>query len=148
MLTIDFDTRGLLLKFDEMKFRFVDRRSLELSVEGLVNLVIGRTKGCKVERKTMVTKIRQEMSNGHPWGHICVGHDVIEIMSIALRQLIGSCRVAEATREMLSALLRASFSVVDFHTTTLFLRICEWEARNPDFRFIRGPCPEPISGKA
>jgi hypothetical protein len=132
---------GLALNFDDLQFRFVSRRSFDLDGKGLVNLVVGRTQNCKVNRAELLSRTVEEMGKGHHEDHICVGHDLVCILSIGLRYVFGSCAVAECTPDLLGSILRAGFSVADFHVTELFRDICLWEADHPDFRFIRGPCP-------
>jgi hypothetical protein len=133
---------NLNLDFDEMKFRFINDENLRLDVDRLVNQIVSRTTQCTVTRSALRQLIESEMAENHDAWQISSGHDIVSILAIAIRRCIGSATSAEADPTLIASKLRLAYSVEDFHSTSMFFAICSWEARHPQFAFIRGPCPE------
>jgi hypothetical protein len=133
---------NLRLDFDEMKFRFIDDENLGLDVDRLVNQIVSRTNQCTVTRPELRRMIENEMAKNHDAWQVSCGHDIVSILAIAIRRCIGSTTSAEADPTLIASKLRLAYSVEDFHSTSMFFAICSWEARQPQFAFIRGPCPE------
>jgi Protein of unknown function (DUF4435) len=133
---------NLNLNFDELQFRFVDRESLDLDLDRFVNQVVSRTSNCCVTRPELLRLITVELEEDHDIWQICCGHDIISILAIAIRRCIGRAAGPEADPAVVASKLRLAFSPEEFRSTSMFVAICRWEARQPQFAFIRGPCPE------
>ena len=79
----------------------------------------------------------EELDNpAHDVWHVCCGHDLVEILSIGLRKVLGRNNEAEVRRERLEQQLRLAFEERYFLRTTLYVSIRVWEQRNPPFRVL------------
>jgi hypothetical protein len=68
-----------------------------------------------------------------PW-HVCCGHDMVDLLAIALRRAIGSQQ--QLSVEQLARALRLAYSERDFADSILCSRIRDWE-RATGFRMLR-----------
>ena len=70
------------------------------------------------------------MSQNYDLLQICNGHDLIELLSIALTKFIGNKGQQEVRIEALESSLRISYRIEDFKQTQLYTKIVEWENQN------------------
>lgn len=111
---------GLSLNFDDLQFRFVDRDSLKVDVERLVDQIVSRTTPCTATRAELRQLIEEEMGEGHDLWQICCGHDMIAILAIGMRRCIGSAAVSDSDPSLIASKLRLAFAAEDFRSTSLF----------------------------
>lgn len=67
-----------------------------------------------------------------PW-NVCCGHDLVAILSHALRKAIGTRNTNDAKPEVLEMGLRLAFERRHFEQTTAYADIRAWETVNPPF---------------
>jgi hypothetical protein len=70
-------------------------------------------------------------------GELCTGTDLIGILSVGLRGVLGSKRASDVTSEKLKSMLRLAFSEDDFTNSGLHEAIRCWEERSPWFRILK-----------
>ena len=68
---------------------------------------------------------------------ICNGTDVIEILSIGLRGVLGSKSAGEVGAESLKSFLRLAYSEQHFRSSSLKKDIEKWQSQNPEFQILR-----------
>ena len=68
---------------------------------------------------------------------ICNGTDIIEILSIGLRRVLGNRSAREVESELLKAFLRLAYSEQDFCSSSLKRDIEEWQSQKPEFQVLR-----------
>jgi len=67
-----------------------------------------------------------------PW-HVCCGHDLVCILSIGLRKIIGTWNPNDIKPDVLERSLRLAFERSYFHKTQLYVSIQQWEKANTPF---------------
>jgi hypothetical protein len=80
---------------------------------------------------------------GHDLWHVCCGHDLIELLSIGLRKVLGERQAAHVKREALEQQLRLAYEEGYFQSTVLYVAIVAWERRNPPFKVLRAAAGRP-----
>lgn len=131
------DRQNLSLKFEGIVFsRFVDRTTFTLDVTGMVRMVKNKSGRHDLEDKDLRSRIAQVMNPNHdPWD-VCCGHDLICILSLGLRKVLGSKDAHEAKPELLEMVLRVAYEVTYFSGTQLFQSLRAWEADNQPFQIF------------
>ena len=126
---------SLALKFEDLKFnKFVDKDSLRVDRTRAVQTVLDRSTPHGCDPNTILVQVDQLMLEGHdPW-QVCCGHDLVGVLSLALRHAIGSQKAEQVAPPVLERSLRLAYEMAHFRGTALFRRIVEWEGRNPGFR--------------
>jgi hypothetical protein len=124
------------LKFKGMRFSFVEAEDLSVDVNKLVRLVISRTEHCALKDDYIVGLLKDEQAKVYPVWQICNGHDAVQFLSLALRQLIGSKTSDEADHSIIERELRLAFHIDDFQKTQMWSDIRSWESRNIPYRIL------------
>ena len=127
----------LNLRFKELSFeRFVDKNTLGLDIVEMAKTVKNHSQKPGINIGDITSQIENLRDQPHdPWQVSC-GHDVISILSIGLRKLIGTQQPNEVKPELLEMCLRLSYDRGFFATTKLFEHLREWEYRSPGYRVL------------
>jgi len=132
---------NMALKFEELSFeKFVDKEKLSIDVLKLIRHVQGRSsfsaQGQKqIPDSVLHNKIKLLSSTSHdPW-HVCCGHDLVCVLSLGLRKVIGSTKIIEP--DMLEACLRLAYEHSHFCKTQLYISIQQWETTNAPFIVLK-----------
>lgn len=128
---------NLHLRFEGLQFsRFVDEGTLSTDTGKLIAVVKNLSQRQDLEIDDLVsTMTSMEAANHDPW-QLCNGHDLVSVLSIALRKAIGSQSATAVAVEMLERALRLAFEAVDFAATELHAAIHQWEQANTPFRVL------------
>jgi hypothetical protein len=129
-LSLDFD--GLALE------DFVSEHTLALNLDHLIDIVITRSR-CVVLGEEMRRRVSDLKSGSplDPW-QVCQGHDLVDLMSIALRRVLARNHPSHVKRERLETALRLAYGRESFESTNLYASLVQWEAENPRFRVFAG----------
>ncbi len=126
MMYISF-IRGYNLNFRDLHFRdFIDRRSLRVDVQKMVQAVINNTSGCEISRKNILRDLTSMEAKYPEKRSIARGHDSVDILLIGLRDAFGSYNAGSLNEGSLGGALRLSFSSHDFESTELYRQTSEW----------------------
>jgi hypothetical protein len=118
---------GLNLRFDGLHFsRFVDSRSLILDPASLRTEVRKQSKNWQIPEEQLIAAGWPANRNENPW-HLCCGHDLIELLTIALRRAVGSQQNIDPSD--VSRALRLGYSERDFERSGLSASLREWETK-------------------
>jgi len=110
---------SLRLDFDDLKFDFVDPRSLEIDVEKLVKKVAARSQINVGDQAQVATWIADTVANSNPLIDVVCGKDVLSVMHIALCRHYKCCDSGECNPAILSKHLRISTVIDDLMHTQL-----------------------------
>lgn len=128
--------QNLALKFEGLSFsKFVDKYTLAISASQLIKTVKARSTENRSEKplpnQSEIENLLDSLkSNDHnPWD-VCCGHDLIEILSLGLRKLFGSCQSKDVESDVLEKNLRLAYERSHFGQTQLYTAIQEWEKAN------------------
>lgn len=134
------ETEKIGLSFEGLKFaRFVDKQSLVLDHTKLVSTVLARSVAPQrtFDQMSILERVDRIVADrGIPAKNLSNGHDMVEILSLGLRQVLGSRREIEITPEILERDLRLAYEKEYFRSTELFAAIRDWEKRNPTFTIL------------
>ena len=128
----------LTLKFDGMRYaRFVDRDSLQTDVRELVREVKNRSQQSDLVCNDTAQEIRRiEDTMNDPW-LVCCGTDMVEILSIGLRNALGTNNAGAVKPDLLRTHLRLAYERQELIDSRLGRDLREWAARNPCFRVLK-----------
>lgn len=128
---------GLHLKFEELNFgKFVDDRTLEVAPAKMVKAVLDHHNRHDLDRDAILADLMAATRPEHdPW-HLCCGHHLTEILSIALRKALASHNAGEMSVKRVEDMLMLAYETVFFRGTPLYL---SWERLSRPFRVLRDP---------
>lgn len=126
------------LNFEKLPFhKFVDRNSLIIDIDILIEEVKNNSKHSKIKEVEIKTKIEELMDEEHdPW-QVCCGKDMTEILTIGLRHVFGKRNARSMTAEILDGILRVAYDDSCFCLTQLYNSVKEWERANPTFKVLK-----------
>ena len=128
---------NLSLKFKELSFdKFVDEQTLRVSIDNLIRELKINSGNSTLDENATKLKIMTLGGEGHdPW-QVCSGHDLVQILSIGLRNIFGNHRGKSVTLEVVDGILRVAYDHSHFRLTRLHNSIKDWEKANPSFRVL------------
>jgi hypothetical protein len=132
------------LRFDDLDIdQFVDDKTLAVSREALLRHLRNRSKSLiSVPDDELWSRAEALKDSGHDLWHLCCGHDIVRILSVALRKVFGSNNPADVKPSRLEESLRLAYNLAHFQVTWLWAAIVAWEAKNPDYVVLtRGALP-------
>ena len=127
----------LNLKFENLRIsEFINRDSLEVSNTALINAVRNNSQRQDISLEFLQAGITELTDVNHEPFQLCNGHDLLSILSFALRSSLGSQRAGNVTLENLTTSLRLAYNESDFILSAQYQRICEWQLANARFHIF------------
>jgi hypothetical protein len=127
----------LWLRFDDLEMeQFVDDRKGILAVdrEALLRTLRNRSKSLVVVTDDELWRRADAIRDaGQDLWHVCCGHDLVRVLSVALRRLFGSNKEADVKPARIEESLRLAYSFAYFQATKLWRAIVAWEAKTPPY---------------
>jgi hypothetical protein len=125
---------GLALKFEGITFsRFVKTPEIQIDVSKLVREVTNNSQKHHLNQQEIAGAVVHAMQQNHdPWQISC-GHDIVELLSLALRKTFCAESSGEVAPERLERSLRLAYSAADLRNTRLFRAVRQWEENHPDY---------------
>ena len=114
----------------------VDRNSLEIDPIKLCRQVKNLSKRPEVDELELHNKMEALRDRHHDKYHVCCGDDVLQILSVGLRKVLGTNSAQIIDVEQLKQKLRLAFEDADFKASVLGAAIRGWESRNTPFRVL------------
>lgn len=131
---------GWKLKFEELDFaRFIRERDFHHDPSALIIAVRGHQGGRTTplpSEQDMRAAVDSLVSVSHDQWHVCRGHDLVEILSIGLRKVLGKNNDSDVRGERLEQQLRLAYEERYFQATRLYAAIIAWQQRNPPFKVL------------
>jgi len=117
--------------------KFVDGKTMSVSIDNLIGELKINSKDSTLDKNATKLKVMTLMDEGHdPW-QVCSGHDLVQILSIGLRNIFGNprhCRTA--TQSKVGKELGGAYDRSHFCLTRLHNSIKDWEKANPSFKVL------------
>lgn len=130
----------LKLKFKGLAYsKWIDRRSFRPNVIKLIDAVKNRSQRSGLSTCTLIQSVEALCASGYDPKEICNGTDLVEILSIGLKGVLGNNDAKSADPEHLKSSLRLAYSDQDFSVSTLKNEILKWQAMVPGFRVLKEP---------
>jgi len=128
---------GLSLRFEGLGFnQFLDRATLQMDMRRLIVAVKNHSQRHDLRDDDLLAGIEALARLSTNVAHVCCGHDVVEVLSIGLRRVLGTAGGTEVQAATVERALRLAYERAYFGTTPLHQRIRHWENRNPGFRVL------------
>ena len=126
---------NLSLKFEDLSFKkFVDENDLSIDVQKLIRMVQERSEKNSFSDNDMYLKIQHLQNSAHDLYHVCCGHDIVELIAIALRKVIGSKSLEP---DLIGKCLRLAYEHTHFSKTQLYASLQNWQSKNVPFVVLR-----------
>ena len=118
-------TNGTNLCFDDLRFsHFIDVQTLELDRTAMLAEVKNHSRNWAITDAELIEAGWHQNRNDDPW-HVCCGHDMVNLLAIALRRAIGSQQ--QLSVDQLERSLRLAYGHGEFAGSTLCSGIRDWE---------------------
>ena len=128
------------LKFEGLAFKqFVDDRTLILNESDLIQTVKNNSQKPGLDEQEIRTNMDSLKTDTQDMWHVCCGHDMIGILSIALCKELGSCQAQKVEQNVLEQDLRLAYESSYFCKTQLYAAIQQWEKNNQPFQVLPNP---------
>ena len=130
---------GWKLKFEELDYaRFIREKDFADDRRLLIMVVRGHQGGSVAppSPEEMHAAIDGLVSDAHDRWHVCCGHDLVEILAIGLRRVLGNNNPGDLRRDKLERELRLAYEEGYFRKTGLHAAIGAWEAQNPPYKVL------------
>lgn len=129
---------GLNLRFEGLRFsRFINRKTSMCEPDALVTELRNHSQIWSVSEDQLREAGWPANRNDDPW-HVCCGQDMAELLTLALRGIIGSQQ--NLSVEDVRRSLRLAYSDLDFAGSEVCTAIKRWE-ENAGFRVLRTIVP-------
>lgn len=127
----------LNLQFKGLSYSaWINRSSFAANTTELIRRVKNLSQRDDLSSRDLANAIAElDKSNYDPY-EICNGTDVVEILSIGLRSVLGNGKAREVGVESLKSLLRVGYSVHHFRSSRLKKDIEKWQSQNPEFQIL------------
>jgi hypothetical protein len=126
---------GWNLSFEDMSFKFNQRRDIEIVLDQQIQHLRGRSPHTTMPHdddvKTIYTRFRADFPDARQYVR---GHDLCEVICKAVHDVFGRAHLAlHRSADAVEEVFRVAFSVENFRATDLFLKLRAWEDRNPPY---------------
>jgi hypothetical protein len=122
---------GLALDFDNLKFSFVDQKTLEVDVRELVRRVFARSEKRVDDLGKVVKDVERIYRETGSLCDITSGKDVIEVLSLALSRHYKCCSASECSIGTLGRMIRISATLTDLQEMSLYGELIKKIALSP-----------------
>ncbi|RUV23652.1 DUF4435 domain-containing protein [Mesorhizobium sp. M7A.F.Ca.MR.245.00.0.0] len=123
---------GHSLKFDGLKFRYVDKK-LTFAVKDMFQEIINHSQKLGVPFEGFLQELESWKKIEHDRLQMCCGHDVSAVLGLAFQSLWGTKNAKDVDAEGIESRLRLAFGIDDFRVSDLYKKIKSWEASNPPY---------------
>ena len=126
------------LRFRNMNYSaWINRSSFVADTPALIETVKNHSQRPDLSSSVLAMAIEELYGSGHDPYEICNGTDVIEILSIGLRRVLGNKNAQAVGVEILKSFLRAAYSEQNFSSSDLKRDIEEWQSKRPGFQVLK-----------
>jgi Protein of unknown function (DUF4435) len=123
---------NLNLKFEDLSFsKFIEQKSLSINTLTLIQVIKNHSQKPALVDKEVEKLLNALQNPNHDLWHVCCGHDLICILSIALCKTLGSCNTNDVKPEVLEREFRLAYEESYFFNTQLYTLIQNWQNNHP-----------------
>ncbi|MEA5518371.1 DUF4435 domain-containing protein [Limnoraphis robusta] len=125
---------SLELKFEGLSFsKFINKKTLAIDRLQLIETVKNNSQKPQINQQEIEQKMKSLERENHDAWCVCCGHDLIEILSMGLCQLLGSNNSKDVEADKIEKILRLAYESSYFRKTKLYSLIQQWESCNKPF---------------
>ncbi len=126
-----------LLRFKGLAIdHFIGAGNLKSDLVKMVEEVIHNSPKAGASQDDLLEELNKYLQKKYDPKQVCSGHDLIGILAIALRGVIGKCCGVIAERRNLERVLRLSFGLEHFQETEMYKALKNWEEGHTPYRII------------
>ena len=126
------------LKFQGLRLAScIDRGSLRVDTVELCRNVKSLSMRPDLDETELDRAAQGLMDVRHNLCHVCCGDDVLQVLSIGLRKVLGTNDAGDVGVDRLRQSLRLAFEDADFRRSALGAAISDWERRNPEYCVLK-----------
>jgi Protein of unknown function (DUF4435) len=119
---------GLGLRFEGLNFsNFVDARTLAIERMALLKELRNRSQNWAIPNDQLIANGWPDRPDDDVW-QVCCGHDMVELLTLALRRAVGSQK--NLSTEQIARSLRLAYSRHEFNSSELHEAVACWEERS------------------
>lgn len=125
---------NLALRFEGLDFgKFIKKDTLEIDYSDLIKTIKDHSQKQSLINQEIEEKIEMLRNKEHDPSQVCCGHDIVQILSLALCKAWGTCKPTDVKAENLERDLRLAYERSYFYQTQLYCLIQNWQS-------IYSPC--------
>lgn len=134
---------NLSLRFENLDLgRFIKKDTLSIDCSELIKAIKNHSQKPLLVDNDILEKMRELRNNEHdPW-QVCCGHDIMEILSLALCRAWGTCKPTDVKAENLERDLRLAYERSYFYQTQLYCLIQNWQNTNFPYQVLNAIASE------
>ncbi|MEG4924446.1 hypothetical protein Q5690_28850, partial [Microcoleus sp. F10-D1] len=110
-----------------------------LNESNLIQTVKNKSQNPGLDEQEIRANMENLKTDTQDMWHVCCGHDIISILSIALCKALGSCNSKTVEPNVLEQNLRLAYESSYFCKTQLYEAIQQWEKNNQPFQVLPNP---------
>ena len=114
----------------------MDDRTLILDESKLIKIVKDNSEKAGLDEQEIRENMDSLKTDTQDMWHVCCGHDMVDILSIALCKVLGSYSSKQVGRDLLEKDLRLAYESAHFRETKLYIAIQTWEQTNKPFEVL------------
>jgi hypothetical protein len=118
--------------------KFIDEKTLRLDEQKLIQEIKNKSQALSLKNEDLQKKLIDLKSIKYDLWQVCCGHHLVEILSLGLRQAIGSNKTIDVGSNRLEQNLRLAYEAAYFRQTQLYIEIQIWENDRQPFRVLQG----------
>jgi len=129
---------NLNLRFRDLNFSaWINRTTFMADTDKLIRTVKNHSQRQDLSDEKLAAVIKEMHGFMYDPYELCNGTDVIEILSIGLRGVLGNRQAREVESELLKRCLRLAYSKQDFRSSSLKKEIEKWESQRPGHQVLK-----------
>ena len=130
------------LRFRKLNYAaWISRSSFMADTPTLIETVKNHSQRHDLPSSVLASAIEELHGSKYDPYEICNGTDVIEILSIGLRKVLGNEKASAVKSESLKSYLRLAYSEQHFCSSNLKRDIEKWQSQKPGFQVLKGDLP-------
>ncbi|MEB3249836.1 MAG: DUF4435 domain-containing protein [Merismopediaceae bacterium] len=129
---------SLSLRFEGLDFsKFIEKDTLKIDSSSLIKTIKNHSQKLSLVDQEILEKIKMTKNNEYDLWQVCCGHDIIQILSLALCKAWGTCKPTEVKTENLERDLRLAYETSYFYQTQLYYLIQNWQTQNLSYQVLK-----------
>jgi hypothetical protein len=128
---------NLSLRFEGLDFgKFIKKDKLEIDYSDLIKTIKDHSQKQSLVNQEIEEKIEILRNKEHDPSQVCCGHDIMQILSLALCKAWGTCKPTDVKAENLERDLRLAYERSYFYQTQLYCLIQNWQNANFPYQVL------------
>ena len=125
------------LRFSKLRFnRFIGRDDLRVDRHQLIVEIKNNSQRFDLDEAELGQALIAIERRNYPIEQLCSGEDMIRILSLGFRRLLGNQKQADVQAEDLKRALRLAMPTASFCDSQIGRAVIDWQNKNPPFRIF------------